>query len=87
MGDVGLGEHSAIGLHYSIGTQGGAPAWREAGASMTGRCSAASAEAITSRAARSIIQARAADAGIDGRVSGHTVCGSARRSRSQRPAH
>ena len=31
MGDVGLGEHSAIGLHYSIGTQGGAPAWREAG--------------------------------------------------------
>ncbi len=31
------------------------------------------ASAITSRAARSIIQARAADAGIDGRVSGHSL--------------
>ena len=31
------------------------------------------ASAITDRAARSIIQARAADAGIDGRVSGHSL--------------
>ena len=40
---------------------------------MTGRCSAASAGAITSRAARSIIQARAVDAGIEGRMSGHSL--------------
>ena len=55
-------------------------AWREAGGIHDGplfrrirRGDHVEASAITSRAARSIIQARAADAGIDGRVSGHSL--------------
>ena len=55
-------------------------AWREAAGVHDGplfrrirRGDKVKASAITDRAARSIIQARAADAGIDGRVSGHSL--------------
>ena len=55
-------------------------AWRDAGGIHDGplfrriRCNGVVlAEAITDRAARAIIQARAAEAGIEGRVSGHSL--------------
>ncbi len=56
------------------------PAWREAGGIEASplfrrihRGDHVEASVITDRAARSIFQARAAEAGIEGRVSGHSL--------------
>ena len=73
-------EGSGASLYVGPATMGRISAWREAGAVAAGpilrqihRSGAVRAEGIKARAVRGIIQARTKAAGIEGRVSGHSL--------------